>query len=1366
MNRFSIECECLVGTVDIVFGQADMESLCYICGRTWSSQMLYEKIKQNFLKENPSAVSCLTAIKKLPAKLKAIVSEYPQFSGKEKLCEFDSFDFAWLLVEKPEAVQWSNISDFSEPLWKLLLESTPENSQFPLIYDLLHGKNIGAHLPIETKWESYVRWDKIGVEDWLQVLVNAPQYAKYCDWNSFKPADWLTILRSKPEFAVHCPWSAFNLSLWLDVFRINPDYAGRCDWTKFSSSDWVKLLSEFPQFAVHCPWLAIKHGDWVNLFQVDRNYIARCPDWHIFDPADWLKIWDFDSSLMQKCPDWGIFKSEDWSEILKKLPAAAAYCNWRCIKTEHWKIILQNDLKDPIAAGKAKTEFSAKFKDNMLEFDQFKHPGYLAVYNYLTGRNIAKTLLAFPAPAKEFLNWDQVGAAELLNIFAAAPKYASELKVKHWQSIGKYIQKLSEQHKESIKRLYPAVWEKRKEILHNVNADQLQKLTTETYYLIIDFFDWEEFFDFSSMSSSERTDLIIKHPQFGDRYGWEKFTEDEIVNILRIKPDYLPKFHSENFSRKLWQRLIEADEAFASRYNLSFWDYLFYRKFNSRKLAAKVTYKWHQWICLATFCWFGYHYLYDGPCGFKSIRAESPLHAMYAALIYVIFAAAWSSIHAKLFAGRTPFLTTLAAAVMGGLLGGVQYGYTFFLTKITLSNKISLGIFGFAFLLLLLIRNGAFGFTNGEITKNRDGFKIIFLIHIPALLLTVLLCHPCRYSQYMKIHEQFLHSSRPFDSARKYYLSKMFYSDQSTLQTVSNLENALKAGDYDTSKQLLESIPRHYMSMELMTELESRLKDTLDRQQKTFSEKAVAAYKEKNYYLLYTFLSKADQNNAEIQFLLGQCFYSGLGGCKVDFKEAERWYQKAAAQRNADAMHQLGILYLTGRGGRQSTSDGVQLLAGAADLGNTDSQRELAFLYLTGRGVKKNKAAACKLFLKAASQNDRISQREAAMILLTGADGIKADPGIAVKLLEKAVEQEDPDAQLVLGRFYLEGKHVKQNLRKAIFLLSSAASQNHTQAQTELGLCFAQGLGVDIDSKTAVSLLEKAANKNNIRAQISLYELFYFGKIVSKDIKKAIYWLKKAAENNHPMSQHNLAMFYWNEAKNYAQAEYWLKKALSNGCSQSEQMLERLKNEKKLHLEKLRLAELRKKRIEQNKASLAAAEQSKEFFRKGDYRKALETGLKVTHVDTAVFCNLAIMYLKGLGTGTSLLKAVAFAKKAAAGNDPRGYHILAWCYDTPNSMKIAFRYYKKAAELGLVEGQYDLGCCYLFGHGCKQNYSRAHHWFLKAAEQNYAGAENNLGYMYLRGDGVEKNRRKAVMWLKRAAAHGSEKAKQTLTALE
>lgn len=1361
MNRFSIDCECLVGTADIVFGQADMESLCYICGRTWSSKKLYEKIKQNFLKENPSAVSRLTAIKKLPAKLKAIVSEYPQFSGKEKLCEFDSFDFAWLLVEKPEAVQWSNISEFSEPLWKLLLESVPENSQIPLIYDLLHGRNIGAHLPIETKWESYVRWDKVGAGDWLQILVNAPQYAEYCDWDSFKPADWLTILRSKPEFAVHCPWSSFNVSQWLDVFRINPDYADRCDWKKFSSADWVKLLSEFPQFVGQCPWPAIKHGDWVNLFQVDRNYIARCPNWHIFDPADWLKIWELDPSLVQKCPDWGIFKSEDWCEILKKFPAAAAYCDWRSIKTAHWKIILQNDSKNPIAAGKAQTEFNSKFKNNMLEFDQFKHPDYLAVYNYLTGRNIAKTLLAFPAQAKEFLNWDKVGAAELLNVFAAAPRYVSEMEVKHWQSIAKYIQKLSEQYRESVKRLYPAVWAKREEILHYVNADTLQKLTKETYYLIIDFFDWEEFFDFSSMSSAERIDLIIKHPQFGDRYGWDKFTEDEIVNILRIKPDYLPEFHPENFSKKLWQRLIEANEVFASRYNLSFWDYLFYRKFNSRKLAAKITYKWHQWICLATFCWFGYHYLYDGPCGFKSFRAESPLYAMYAALIYVIFAAAWSSIHAKLFAGRTPFLTTLAAAVMGGLLGAVQYGYTYFFTKITLSNKISLGIFGFAFLLLLLIRNGAFGFTGGEITKNRDGFKIIFLIHVSALLLTVLLCHPFCYSQYLKIHEHFLQSSRPFDSARKYYLSKMFYSDQSTLQNVSTLENALKAGDYDTSKQLFESIPRRYMSLELMTGLESRLKDTWDTRQKTFSEKAVVAYKEKNYDPLYAFLSKADKNNAEIQFLLGQCFHFGLGGCKVDFKEAKGWYQKAAAQKNADAMHQLGMLYLAGRGVRQSTAKGVQLLTGAAELGHSGSLRELAFLYSAGSGVKKNKAAACRLFLKAASQNDRISQREAAMILLTGADGIKTDPETAVKLLEKAVEQKDADAQLILGRFYLEGKYVPRNMQKGISLLASAASQNNIQAQTLLGLCFAQGIGVDIDSKTAVSLLEKAANQNNIRAQVSLFEIYYLGKIVSKDIEKAIYWLRKAAENNHPESQHKLALLCWNNAKDYDQAEYWLNKALSNGYSQSEEMLERLKNEKKSHQAKLRLAELRKK----TKASLAAAEQSKEFFRKGDYRKALETGLKVTHADTAVFCNLAVIYLKGLGTGKSLRKAAVFANKAAAGNDPRGYYILAWCYDNSKKIKTAFGYYKKAAELGLVEGQYDLGCCYLFGHGCKQNYLSAHHWFLKAAEQNFADAEFNLGYMYLRGDGVEKNRSKAIMWLKRAAAHGSEKAKQTLSAL-
>ena len=54
--------------------------------------------------------------------------------------------------------------------------------------------------------------------------------------------------------------------------------------------------------------------------------------------------------------------------------------------------------------------------------------------------------------------------------------------------------------------------------------------------------------------------------------------------------------------------------------------------------------------------------------------------------------------------------------------------------------------------------------------------------------------------------------------------------------------------------------------------------------------------------------------------------------------------------------------------------------------------------------------------------------------------------------------------------------------------------------------------------------------------------------------------------------------------------------------------------------------------------------------------------------------------------------------------------------------KLAFYWYKKAAEQGDSDGQYDLGYLYETGLGSVQDYSQATYWYMKAAEQGNTDA--------------------------------------------
>ena len=82
------------------------------------------------------------------------------------------------------------------------------------------------------------------------------------------------------------------------------------------------------------------------------------------------------------------------------------------------------------------------------------------------------------------------------------------------------------------------------------------------------------------------------------------------------------------------------------------------------------------------------------------------------------------------------------------------------------------------------------------------------------------------------------------------------------------------------------------------------------------------------------------------------------------------------------------------------------------------------------------------------------------------------------------------------------------------------------------------------------------------------------------------------------------------------------------------------------------------------------------------------------------------------------------------------------------------QWYRKAAEQGDVDAQYNLGNMYAKGRGVRQDNAQAVQWFRKAAEQGDAEAQNNLGVMYAYGQGVRQNYKSAKEWLGKACDNG------------
>jgi TPR repeat protein len=77
----------------------------------------------------------------------------------------------------------------------------------------------------------------------------------------------------------------------------------------------------------------------------------------------------------------------------------------------------------------------------------------------------------------------------------------------------------------------------------------------------------------------------------------------------------------------------------------------------------------------------------------------------------------------------------------------------------------------------------------------------------------------------------------------------------------------------------------------------------------------------------------ADAGEVDAQLAVADAYFAG-SGVKKDHKEARRWYQKAADQKNPQALRKLGEMYAAGDGGKKDTKKAVALWQDAEKAGD------------------------------------------------------------------------------------------------------------------------------------------------------------------------------------------------------------------------------------------------------------------------------------------------------------------------------------------------------------------------------------------------------------------------------------------------
>ena len=117
-----------------------------------------------------------------------------------------------------------------------------------------------------------------------------------------------------------------------------------------------------------------------------------------------------------------------------------------------------------------------------------------------------------------------------------------------------------------------------------------------------------------------------------------------------------------------------------------------------------------------------------------------------------------------------------------------------------------------------------------------------------------------------------------------------------------------------------------------------------------------------------------------------------------------------------------------------------QILKDLAEDGNAEAQHNLAMLYKQGKGVMEDKAKAAIWFRKAADQGLAEAQFQLARAYDRG-EGVQKSDEYAALWYRKAAEQGNPWAQANLGVMQAEGQGMKQDLVMAYVWFNLAASQ-------------------------------------------------------------------------------------------------------------------------------------------------------------------------------------------------------------------------------------------------------------------------------------------------------------------------------------
>lgn len=539
-----------------------------------------------------------------------------------------------------------------------------------------------------------------------------------------------------------------------------------------------------------------------------------------------------------------------------------------------------------------------------------------------------------------------------------------------------------------------------------------------------------------------------------------------------------------------------------------------------------------------------------------------------------------------------------------------------------------------------------------------------------------------------------------------------------------------------------------------------------------FADKGLDAYRIGDYSKAADLLLNSNNNDPIVNFYLSKMRLYGYGELK-DNHLAIEYLQKAGEKGFLEAQNIMARYELLEN---KNLEKALYWFKKAAVAEDNSALMYCAAAYYFGVGTSINRDVARKYYISAAKKGDSIAQYTIANYFLSSNN--LGNKKLGMIWLDKSLQQQNPEAMLMMSKLYANGSLVPKDLQKARELINAAIEKHYLPAYSALG-------DLDYLEKNyteAQKSYEKAAAAEYVPAIVSLSKLYGDEKNELHNKHEAYLWMLKAAQLGSSEACLALAEMYKKGIgvdANEKLAESWAKKSkiVDKSAAQKNAVLW-LTNRKMTQFVETdyKLKGIFTSWHNINNLSENNYNQPPQFRNvyKDEIYKPNFKLVDPNQISIAEYYNI-LLSGKNVENGKFAPPTYLIPDLKSASEDNRvlreqQHSSLGFDYLLQSQMsaegkinyKQEFAKLKERALIGDTIAQFDIGQMYQYGLGVKKDTKKAIEFYELAAQQGSLPAEYNLGIIYLLGDGVTADMNLALKWLTDSAFKGNDYAQFVL----